>query len=384
MKRIFGILIFIFLLLGLFTLSKVGVVQADRLSELQNQIAQYEKELERIGNQATTLKGQIAQFDAQIKLTALKITETEEKINLLGGRIDTLEVSLKGLTDAFSERAVETYKMSRLSDPVTDVLSSSELSQALLRYNYLQRIQDADRSLLMRLQRAQNTYIEQKESLEDLQVNLEKQKKNLASQKLAKNNLLLQTKNDEKKYQELLTQARAELAAFRRFISAQGGASILSNQTKCNAWGCYYNQRDSLWGNLGLGGSSYSVAEYGCLVSSVSMVASHYGKNIKPGDIAQVWDAFVPGTGYLYHTFTVNGVNVSLSSISKSQLDSKLASGPVIAGLYSGPDHFIVILRKEGNNYIMHDPFLENGGDRPLSDKYSINDITTLRLVQFN
>jgi peptidoglycan hydrolase CwlO-like protein len=149
MKRIFGILIFIFLLLGLFTLSKVGVVQADRLSELQNQIAQYEKELERIGNQATTLKGQIAQFDAQIKLTALKITETEEKINLLGGRIDTLEVSLKGLTDAFSERAVETYKMSRLSDPVTDVLSSSELSQALLRYNYLQRIQDADRSLLI-------------------------------------------------------------------------------------------------------------------------------------------------------------------------------------------------------------------------------------------
>lgn len=358
---------------------------ADRLQELQGQIAQYEKQLQNISAQANTLKNQIAQFDAQIKLTQLKIDETEEKVNLLGGRIDSLEVSLKGLTDAFTERAVETYKTSRLSDTATYLISASELSDALLRYKYLQRIQEADRSLLIRLQKAQNSYIEQKDSLEDLQINLEKQRKNLASQKTAKNNLLTLTKSDEKKYQELLTQAKAELTAFRRFISAQGGASILSNQTKCDAWGCYYNQRDSLWGNFGLGGSAYSVAEYGCLVSSVSMMASHAGKDIKPSDIAQVWDAFVPNTGFLYHEFNVNGTHVTISNGSKSGLDAELAAGrPVIAGMYSGPDHFIVILRKEGDNYIMHDPFLENGGNRNLSDKYTLSNINSLRFVQFN
>ena len=95
--------------------------------------------------------------------------------------------------------------------------------------------------------------------------------------------------------------------------------------------------------------------------------------------------AFVPGTGYLYHSFSVNGVNVSLTSASKSSLDSELSAGrPVIAGLFSGPDHFIVILRKDGDNYIMNDPFIENGAEKNLTDKYSVNDITSLRLVSFN
>jgi hypothetical protein len=83
--------------------------------------------------------------------------------------------------------------------------------------------------------------------------------------------------------------------------------------------------------------------------------------------------------------FNVNGVNVSISSLSKSNLDSELAAGrSIIAGLYGGPDHFIVILKKEGNNYIMHDPFLENGSNRPLTDKYNVSDITSLRVVSFN
>ena len=216
------------------------------------------------------------------------------------------------------------------------------------------------------------------------------QQANLNTQKLAKNNLLAATKSDESKYQQLLSQAKAQLTAFQGFVSRQGGASILNNQTKCNDWGCYYNQRDSQWGNMGLGGSSYSMANYGCLVTSVAMVSSHYGKNIKPNDIAATNDAFVPPTGYLYHTFTVNGISVTVSSASKSIIDSELSAGrPVIAGLYSGPDHFIVITRKDGDNYIMRDPFLENGAGsdgsgRPLTDKYSFSDITSLRLVSFN
>ena len=121
------------------------------------------------------------------------------------------------------------------------------------------------------------------------------------------------------------------------------------------------------------------------MVSSISMIASHNGKNIKPNDIAVNSSAFVPGTGYLYHSFSVNGVNVTINSASKSQLDSELSAGrPVIAGLYSGPDHFIVILRKEGDNYIMHDPFLENGSEKNLTDKYSVSNISSLRLVTFN
>lgn len=386
MKRI----LLIFLLLIIVTLlnlfgSKIRAQSCTDISDLNERISCLEGEVSKLKNQGATLANQVAQFDTQIRLTQLKISQTEEKISLLGGRIDQLEGSLDALTNAFSSRAVETYKMSRLGDPAYIIISSPNLNEAMSRFHYLQRIQESDQDLLQRLTSAQNTYKNEKVDQEELQEQLQKQKAELDSQRRAKNTLLAETKNSESKYQSLLNQAKAQLAAMRRFVTTQGGATILSNQTKCDSWGCYYNQRDAEWGNLGLGGSSYSVAGYGCLVSSVSMIASHYGKNIKPGNIAVIGEAFVPGTGYLYHSFSVNGVKVSISSASRDNLDSYLNSGqPVIAGLYSGPDHFIVILRKDGNNYIMHDPFLENGGNRNLSDKYSVSDISSLRLVSFN
>ncbi len=354
------------------------------VDECQKLIGEYQNQITKLQGQANTLSNQIAQFNAQITLTSLKIKQTEEKIALLGGRIDQLEISLDDLTKAFASRAVETYKLARSGNTMFFLLTSDSLNEVVSRFHYLQLVQEEDGNFLQRLQTAQVTYKSQKTDQEELQAELAKQKANLVSQKAAKASLLAVTKGDEKKYQQLLFQAKSQLAALKRFVVSQGGASILSNQTKCDSWGCYYNQRDLLWGNMGLGGSPYSVAEYGCLVSSVSMIANHMGNNIKPSDIAAISSAFVPGTGYLNWSFNVNGINVSVSSASKSELDQRLGSSPVIAGLYSGPDHFIVILRKEGDKYIMHDPFVENGGNMSLTDKYNVSDITTLRLVQFN
>ena len=379
--------IFLSILTSILFLGSVVWVSAQTCSnqdECNNLIQQYTDQISKLQGQANTLKNQIAQFDAQIKLTTLKIAQTQDQIALLGGRIDQLGVSLASLTTAFSSRAVETYKLSRFENNFALVLSANDMADAVSRLHYLRKIQEEDRSLLEKLQTAQTTYQGEKADQEKLQKQLKAQQASLNAQKVAKNNLLTATRNDESRYQQLLSQAKAQLAAFQSFVTRQGGASILSNQTKCNDWGCYYNQRDSQWGNIGMGGSPYTMANYGCLATSVSMLASHYGKNIKPNDIAVSSDAFVPGTGYLYHSFTVNGISVTVSSASKSMLDSELSAGrPVIAGLYSGPDHFIVILRKEGDKYIMHDPFLENGSERPLTDEYSPSDITSLRLVSF-
>ena len=355
--------------------------QDQKLKELQDQIKQYEEELGRLRSQSATLSNQIAQYDAQIKLASLQIEETQREIELLEGRIDQLETSLDALSRAFSSRAAETYKMVKLGDPLLFLISSPDLSTAVSRFHYLKLIQRYDQDLLVKLQSTQTTYQDQKGDKEALQKQLEKQKANLDAQKAAKANLLAVTKNDERYYQRLLAQAKSQLAALRRFVTSQGGATILSNQTKCDSWGCYYNQRDSQWGTIGIGGSSYSVAEYGCLISSIAMISTHYGKKLTPGDIAINPNYFVPGTGYIYHS--AEGMPFSISTASASQLDSLLSSGPVIAGLYSGPDHFIVILKREGNDYIMHDPFMPDGGNRKLSEKYNVSDITSLRLVSF-
>jgi peptidoglycan hydrolase CwlO-like protein len=382
--KIFAIIFLLLFIGGIFKIGSSASVQALDLDEINKQIQEYETELARLKNQANTLSNQIAQFDAQIRLTTLKIEETEEKILLLGGRIDQLEVSLDSLTNAFSTRANETYKMARLGDPLIMLITSNNLNEAVSRFHYLQKIQEADRDLLVRLQEAQGLYKEEKDDQETLQAQLEEQGKVLGAQKEAKANLLAVTKSDEKKYQALLAEAIAQKNAFLRFVSGQGGASILENQTFCDGWGCYYNQRDSQWGNSSLGISGLSVANYGCLVTSVSMIASHYGKNIKPLDIASTPSAFFGDTALLLDEFTVNNVHVEKKHVSVSLLDSELAAGrPVIAGLYGGPDHFIVIKEKRGDTYIMNDPFLENGHDKPLTDRYNFSDITSLRLVSF-
>ena len=103
----------------------------------------------------SSISSQISQFDAQIKLTGLKIAQTEEQISLLVGRIDRISGSVDSLNEAFSERAIETYKMARIDDPFILLLSSDNLTEAFNRLSYLKKIQEGDRNLLERLKNAQ-------------------------------------------------------------------------------------------------------------------------------------------------------------------------------------------------------------------------------------
>jgi hypothetical protein len=237
------------------------------------------------------------------------------------------------------------------------------------------------------LQSAQVTYQNSKKQSEDLHKQLQTQQDSLNAQKFAKAKLLADTKGSEQNYQRLLAQAQAQLAAFRNFVSGQGGASILSGQTFCNDWGCYYNQRDQEWGNQAMGSSNLSVAEFGCLVSSSAMIAKHYGRNINPGDIAGSVSAFFSpdsGTALLWRDITVNGTRIIRNSVgaNTANIDSELAAGrPVIIGLYNGPAHFIVLKSGSNGNYIMNDPFMPNGHDVNFGSKYSTNDITDVEYV---
>lgn len=408
LKQSLKTFIFILLLLGVVSSTPVrgascedtcdGKEGDDKLQCLEDVKTACQAKLEETSVKKQTLQSALNYVNSKMSVTQSQINKTIYEIEKLEGEIKNLESNISNLdinldqtTKLLSEKIKQSYKNSRINKAYLFV-ESNGLSEFLSRVKYLKIAQNHDRNSILDLERKRTAYDQQKNTKEQaqaqvlgLQDDLLKQKKSLDSQQKEKNNLLVVTKHEESRYQQLLNEAIAQQRAFSRFVTNQGGASILSNQTKCDAWGCYYNQRDGLWGTMGMGGSQYSVASYGCLISSVSMMASHQGKSIKPNDIAGNSSAFVPGQGYLYHSFSVNGINVTITNASRSMLDSELAAGrSVIAGLYSGPDHFIVIVKKEDDEYIMHDPFLENGSNRPLTDKYSVSDITSLRLVSFN
>lgn len=222
----------------------------DRLNSLNAEIEEYEKELSRLTAESNTLSNQIAQYDAQISLSLLKINQTEAKISLLGGRIGQLKASLESLNIAFVSRVGKTYRMSRINDPLLFLVASPNLSKATSSFQYLKRIQEADRDLLTKLSDVHDKYEVEKDELVDLKSDLENQKIALDVQKSAKSRLLIDTKNDERKYQQFIAKAKAELAAIQSIIAGQGTesqvggvsegqriASVIAGPSTCSSGG---------------------------------------------------------------------------------------------------------------------------------------------------
>lgn len=200
------------------------------------------KKISELGDQKKTLAGQIAQFNSQIQLTQVKIADAqativklEKEIDALGARIDQVVISVDKLEVLLKKRIVATYQQSFISN-LEFILTSSDFSDIMLRIQYLKQVQENDKKILANLQQTKANYANQKDDREEKQAQIEESKKKLEvlkvsldSQKVSKQALLAETKNDESKYQKLLAQAQAELAVafgggtetFLRDVNAQ-------------------------------------------------------------------------------------------------------------------------------------------------------------------
>lgn len=192
------------------------------LADLERKIQEYTAKIDELQKTAGTLANQIQQYNTQISLTELKIDQTQEQIILLGGRIEQLSASMDELQTAYDNRVVQTYKMSRSSSSALALFSSSDLNKAVSSYHYLHKIQEADKDLLDKLQKAHTLYSDKKNDLEDLEKVLGVQKEQLDGQKAAKSHLLTVTKSDEKEYQKLLAETKAEFEAIQAIIAGRG------------------------------------------------------------------------------------------------------------------------------------------------------------------
>jgi peptidoglycan hydrolase CwlO-like protein len=347
--------------------------------------------------QAATLQGavdgynrQIAAQQALVNTTLAQITQLEKEITELSERIEGLTSSLDRLGTVLIERVRSQYKQSR-SSPELRLLGAESFSSLITQMKYLLLAQRQTADTMERTENQRLEYDEQKTLKEEKQAELDEKRRQLEAERTAlaqkraqQQDLLNITNNSEQRYQQLLAEANDQLASFTRFARSIG-VSLLSGQTHCNDWGCYYSQRDSQWGNQRLGNSSYTLAEAGCLVTSVAMVTSHYDKTLTPAQIARSTSVF-QGAG-LEFNMTVNGVTVNRSPAcsSSSCLDDVLDDDrPAIvrirAANFAGT-HFVVITEKKDGNYIMHDPAIANGHDKKFTDYYSLSDITRVDRV---
>ncbi len=221
MKRLLFSVLLLLLLFPLLTHPIISQNEGNEVLDLQKQIQELEEKLDELGKKRTSLASEISYMNGQIRITTLKIDQTEEQIKMLTEKIGRLEVSLDRLASLLNERIVETYKIVEI-DSLALFLSSDDFSDFVSRYKYLKMIQVNDRRLLYAMETTRTDYDDQREEEKMLMEKLEKQQILLARQKRDKEYLLEVTKNDEKRYQELLAKARAELEAIRAVLAGRG------------------------------------------------------------------------------------------------------------------------------------------------------------------
>ncbi len=352
-----------------------------------NQIKdQCQKNVSDLQNQVSSLSTEIQLMNTKIYLTTLQIQETqykiqkiEDEINTLSGRIDNLNGSLDYLTKLLLQKIVEGYK--RREVPLLDIFLDSDSASTLLnRLKYTKTTQENDQHIAVKVQQAKLNFEEQKNLREQKKVELDQlnqalaqQKETLDSQKVQKQKLLADTQNSESTYQSLLAQAQAQLASFKSFVAGSGASSVISSNSFGNGSdGAYYSQRDERWAYKTIGSSSEDILDVGCLDTSVAMVAKKYGQNSTPADIASDISRFYGNTAYMLLPWKSVGGR-SYVGINTDQIDQELQNGNYVivgvGGCAYGGSHFVVLTKKDGGDYIIHDPIY--GPDLKFSSHYS-------------
>lgn len=196
--------------------------------DCQAKVKEYEEKLVGIRAEKNSLSSQIKLITTKVQLSEVKLKATEElvistqnEIEQLNGKIDELNSTLDYLSAVLLQKIVQGYK-NRGADTLEIFLSpkSATLANQL---KYMQAAQENDRKLALRTQQVKVNFTQQKNLREEKKQELEALEKQLIVQKIEFNNqknqketLFAQTKNDESKYQQLLSQAMSEFEAINK------------------------------------------------------------------------------------------------------------------------------------------------------------------------
>ncbi len=366
-----------------------------QIATLNQQIANYQAELQQVGANKKTLQAAINSLDlqrntvqARVAIIQQQIAITQLQVQQIGGQITDTQQSIISAQAALAAQ-LRLVQKDDARPLLIQLLSSDTLANAWGDINASLQVQNAIENQASALQAQKSTLADSESASEQKQTMLASQKLSLAAQQQtliateqSKSQLLVETNSQESNYEKLLAAAEAQLQSFSAFTENAGGSGILGNQTVCDAWGCYYNQRDAAWGKDALDGTKYTLASDGCLVTAMAMVLTHYGYHtvtpVSINDNPNNFAAYYPAS--LLSTINVNGVTATRKA---AAIDATLASGnPVIVGLRAyGGTHFVVLVSGSNGNYLMRDPYITNGNNISFSDHYSLRSIFAVSKV---
>jgi murein DD-endopeptidase MepM/ murein hydrolase activator NlpD len=227
----------------------------DRVTQIGNQIAEYQKKIARKQAEGLSLKGELGILQNRIAQTELKIEETGVEMHIVNAQMaviqkelveieNKLEVEKKMIADVLRKIQVQDQQLALKLFYGNDSFSDF--------FNTLQYLEQVNLDLNRTLEKAKNiknvalekrsSRESKKNQLEELEEKLGSDKVLLASEVGASQHLIVQTKNSEKEFQNLLQELKQEQAYINQQVAAiqkeiegkldkgddAGGSSVMS------------------------------------------------------------------------------------------------------------------------------------------------------------
>ncbi len=210
---------------------------------LEEEIVQYQKQVDALGKQRSTLQTAIDSLSISQKQLSARISVTENKIEatnleLRGLESDivdtekTIERSASAVAEAFRQAAQEGNKPF-----VTQVFAANSLAEAWQAIDALGQFNTSLKEHINELAAAKTLLAANHEATElakatlvQLKSDLTLEKKSIDASKAAQQTLLTETKSQESSYQKLIAQKQAAERAFEQeLISLQGQLDLIVN-----------------------------------------------------------------------------------------------------------------------------------------------------------
>jgi len=208
--------------------SKIGQRNSD-IDKLEQEIKQYQTELDDLGKQKDSLNVSLQQLDltrkklvADISITENKIQKTNFTIEELSLQINNKENTISVDTDAIKTEIRETNEL-ELNSILEVILSENNFTDAWNDIDNMATIRDTIREKIIELEQMKSDLENTRQETTDarnelvlLESQLTDQKKIVDQNTAEKNKLLMQTKNSESNYQKLLKDRLAKKDAFEK------------------------------------------------------------------------------------------------------------------------------------------------------------------------
>lgn len=382
---------------------------AESLSDLNKKKQQLEQQAAAAKQQAAAKQTQAQELQNQLNIVNVRINQTQNAINQTNSQIGqtnanitNLETKIKTEEDNLANEktkmtnVVSAWYMENQNGLLETLLSASSISDAVDTQTAYDSVRQQIKSAQDRIIQIKNDLANQKNdkekqllSLNSLKNDQESEKQSLENNQQTKNRLLNNTngaiadlKDEQARIQSQITDIESKIK--RLTATKIWGTGVVSGSGGLSVPSFYQTGNFARIGNSPYAG--ININNYGCLITSIAMVATYYGHHTTPDDIAGMSGIFSSGGSMLVNTPPGIGINIQPSqNFNSDVVDDELANGhPVIASIYlpdvgrinaDGSSHFIVIKGKSGSQYIMNDPIGDGRG-------YSTSQLRSMKIIR--